>query len=75
MEMLKAKWGRCEPARQNRVTSDVPLSCLEGSGVSLVLLLEYQKQPCSVLEDCDAFVGDFKVSPPPCFTQFLHGAL
>lgn len=48
---------------------------LEGNIVSLVSLLKYQKQPCSVLEDSGAFVGDFKVCLSPCFARFLHEAL
>lgn len=75
MEMLKAKWGRCVLARQNRVTSDVLLSFLEGSGVLPVSSLQNQKQPCSGLEDCVAFIGDFKVNLLPCIACFLHGPL
>lgn len=75
MEMFKAKRGRCALARQKRVTSDVLLSFLEGSRVLLVSSLKYQKQPCSGLEDCVAFVGDFKVHLLPCFACFVHESL
>lgn len=78
METLKARWGRCVLARQNRVTSDVLLSFWEGSRVLLVSSLKYQKQPFFLFWAwrLRRLRRRFqKYTCHPAFARFLHEAL